>query len=149
MRCACGLALFFAFAGLLSAQGVSLPEYTSSPEPQAESLPSLAQPWSRLDEMLAELERQATDLAQRSEQLESDLRQARSDLAELSSRLSESETQAGGLSSSLALVEQSLQASQEDLGRAQAETLAREVEVWLWRGLTALGACLAVVFAFR
>ena len=87
--------------------------------------------------MLAELEARATDLQESSERLSAELATSKADLeasrlalAELSTRLQSSETQAERLSSSLALAERNL-ADLQGLARA------RDVELWIWRGLDA------------
>lgn len=145
MRCA-AFCLFLALS--LSAWPQALPLSPTSPAAPV----ILPGPWATLDQMLAELEANAISLAETSERLERelaaskaeseslriDLGESRKESAELSSRLASSEIRLEALSSSLERVEKSLADS-------QALALARDRELWIWRGAAGLASVVAIV----
>lgn len=118
----------------------------TSISPQVEPgalLPPPEQSWAELDSLLTELEQTAMSLSSDSERLRDSLNQALVALGLLSTKLETSETTAKGLSSSLALSEASLTTCAESLREAQQQARAREAELWIWRGGTAVGIVLA------
>jgi uncharacterized membrane protein len=135
MKCACVLALLCLLSGLLSGQVELSPPLLSPPDQSVSS-------WQTLDSLLTSLSDEALNLSIDSETLRTSLGEARQQLTELSSKLEESRTEASALSSSLAL-------SESSLATLSASLRAREIELWLWRGGTMLGAVLTVLALIR
>lgn len=126
--CAMGLALLC----LLSVSSLAPAE----PLPLDQSPPSLSPVnWTALDSLLTTLETEAQALNGDSSALRLSLGEAQMRLTALSSKLAESQTEVSGLSLSLARSESALQ----DLGQSLKRL---GIELWAWRGASALLAVL-------
>jgi hypothetical protein len=149
MRCALALALCFLCLASLSGQAAPSDTSTSPPEERAQPLPPPAStspppsnPTGELATISAGLYETADDLEKLFTALSAWLKAA--GLYQTSSELT--------LTESARLVESgtaTLQDLETSLAQASRQLRAKRLELWIWRGLTVIGAGAAVYFCAR
>lgn len=130
--------LLFVLSPSLAGQDSSLP----SGSPPAASSGS----WNELDRLLEELSNEALLLSDDSTRQRDLLVSAQAKLSELSLLLERSQTEASGLSLSLRQSEESLQTSVRSVNSLLDRN---KLELWLWRGATAVSFVLTLVALLR